>query len=115
MYIKPQQIKTLFYKNNCIILNIIRKGIYSVYSFLTPNGVEMQLTTKTQKANTTLSLYVININNNKLIVPPTTHYYKPCNVFTDDNETNLIAFETLQNVILFNSLTSFNTNSIVYK
>lgn len=104
MYIKPQQIKSLFNKNNCIILNIIRKGIYNVYSFLTPNGVEMQLTTKTQNANTTLSLYVNNHNNDiKVIVPPTTHYYKPCNVFTDDNETNLISFETLQNVILFNS------------
>lgn len=102
MYIKPQQIKSLFNNNNCIILTTIRKGIYNVYTFLTPNGIEMQLTTKTKNANTTLSLYVININNNKLIVPPTTYYYKPSKVFTDDNETNLISFETLQNIILLN-------------
>lgn len=101
-YISPLQPQSLLKKHNCVILNKDRRGIYTMYNFITQNGVEMQLTTKTQKANTTLSLYVININNNKLIVPPTTHYYKPCNVFTDDNVTNLIAFETLQNVILFN-------------
>ena len=100
-YISPLQLQSLLKKHNCVILNKDRRGIYTMYNFITQNGNEMRLTTKTQNANTTLSMYVVNLNN-KLVIPTNTHLYKETNTFTDDNINNLISLSTLINILQFN-------------
>lgn len=102
-YISPLQLQSLLKKHNCVILNKDRRGIYTMYNFITQNGNEMQLTTKSQKGNTSLSMYVINLNTN-LIVPPNTYLYKETKTFTDDNINNLISLSTLINILEFNQL-----------